>query len=68
MFVTRTVTRCAITGTINTNNLTDPGAGSSSITASPNGATSLFVRTATPSTSTDARVDDDRPFSIAVLC
>lgn len=68
VFLTRNVTQCAVTGTVNTKDPSDPGTGSASITVSPNGASSLFVRMATPSKTTDQRVDDDRPFSVAVLC
>lgn len=53
-----------VVGTINTNDSTDPGPGSASILVGQVNATTLFVRTATPSSSFPANVDNSRPFSV----
>ncbi|GAA1632002.1 hypothetical protein GCM10009733_031100 [Nonomuraea maheshkhaliensis] len=62
------ITRCALTGTINTNGGNDPGPGSSSILVGAVGPRTLFVRTATPSAPHPRTVDDDRPFSLHIAC
>lgn len=54
-------------GTINADPPSDPGPGSSSITVSYINPTTLFVRTATPSSPNPQAVDDDRPFSILII-
>ncbi len=59
---------CALLGTINTNNGTDPGPGSSSILVGQVDGNTLFIRTATPSQPGSAAVDSDRPFSINIVC
>lgn len=62
------ISRCALTGTINTNGGSDPGPGSASILVGAVGARTLFVRTATPSGPSPRSVDDDRPFSLLIAC
>ncbi|MFJ7588683.1 hypothetical protein ACIQZO_15140 [Streptomyces sp. NPDC097617] len=59
---------CALLGTINTNGGSDPGPGSSSILVGKVNATTLFIRTATPSQPGSPAVDSDRPFSVTVVC
>ncbi|MER6255691.1 hypothetical protein ABT224_30495 [Streptomyces sp. NPDC001584] len=59
---------CALLGTINTNDGSDPGPGSSSILVGKVGSNTLFIRTATPSAGGTAAVDSDRPFSITIVC
>ncbi|MBT2386363.1 hypothetical protein [Streptomyces sp. ISL-11] len=56
---------CALTGTLNTNGGSDPGPGTSSILVGAVSSSTLFVRTATPSSQS---VDDDRPFSLVIAC
>jgi hypothetical protein len=60
--------RCALTGSLNSIGGSDPGPGSSSILVAEVNAHLLFVRTATPSSSGNAVVDDDRPFSVLIVC
>lgn len=62
------ISRCALLGTINKNDFNDPGPGSSSILVGQGGPREVFVRTATPSTPGSRAVDDDRPFSITIVC
>ncbi|GAA0399436.1 hypothetical protein [Streptomyces luteireticuli] len=54
---------CALTGTLNTKGGQDPGPGNSSVLVGEVYSNTLFVRTATPSS-----VDDDRPFSLVIVC
>jgi hypothetical protein len=63
----RDISNCALIGTVNSSGGPDVGPGSSSILVAPVDADTLFVRTATPSASSPAHVDDDRPFSVAVF-
>lgn len=56
---------CALIGTLNGNNDGDPGPGSSSIMVNRANARQLFVRTSTPSMNS---VDDNRAFSVLVIC
>ncbi|MBC2874287.1 MULTISPECIES: hypothetical protein [Streptomyces] len=56
---------CALTGTVNNANFTDPGPGTSSILVGLVSSNRIFVRTATPSSGS---VDDDRPFSVVIAC
>ncbi|MEU9718964.1 hypothetical protein [Streptomyces sp. NPDC047976] len=62
------VAGCALLGTVNTNGGGDPGLGSASILVGISNATTVYVRTATPSASGSATVDSDRPFSITIVC
>ncbi|MEV5500206.1 hypothetical protein AB0M50_32875 [Nonomuraea fuscirosea] len=62
------ITRCALTGTINTDGGEDPGPGSASILIGAVSPRTLFVRTATPSGPHPRTVDDDRPFSVHISC
>ncbi|UBU11491.1 hypothetical protein [Nonomuraea gerenzanensis] len=62
------ISRCALTGTINTNGGSDPGPGSASILVGAVDGRTLFVRTATPSGPSPRSVDDDRPFSLLLAC
>ncbi|GAA3586059.1 hypothetical protein GCM10022419_080210 [Nonomuraea rosea] len=62
------ISRCALTGAINTNGGSDPGPGSASILVGAVDARTLFVRTATPSGPSPRSVDDDRPFSLLIAC
>jgi hypothetical protein len=66
------VNTCGYLATVNTTDFADPGPGSASILASASGLNSVFVRTATPTTipvtAGSTTVDDDRPFTITVLC
>ncbi|MFH7597618.1 hypothetical protein WDV06_21305 [Streptomyces racemochromogenes] len=62
------ITYCALLGTVNKNNFDDPGPGSSSILVGQAGPTTIFIRTATPSSGGSRAVDDDRPFSVSVVC
>ncbi|MFD8146963.1 hypothetical protein [Streptomyces sp. NPDC059708] len=59
---------CALLGTINTNDVNDPGPGSSSILVGKAGTHRIYIRTATPSSPGSASVDSDRPYSVAVIC
>jgi hypothetical protein len=61
------ITGASIIGTINSTGGKDPGPGSASILVGAVDAHTLFVRTATPSGSSPATVDDSRPFSVAVF-
>ncbi|MEV0309839.1 hypothetical protein [Nonomuraea fuscirosea] len=60
------VTRCALTGMINTDGGDNPGPGSASILVGAVSPRTLFVRTATPSGPHPRTVDDDRPFSVRI--
>ncbi|MCJ0870478.1 hypothetical protein [Streptomyces sp. AP-93] len=62
------LSNCALLGTINTNDVNDPGPGSSSILVGKVGAHTLYIRTATPSAGGTAAVDSDRPFSVTIIC
>ncbi|MFC4052248.1 hypothetical protein ACFOY4_21405 [Actinomadura syzygii] len=63
------ISRCALTGTVNTEGGTDPGPGSASILVGAINGRELYVRTATPSAPGNPKiVDDDRPFSVTVIC
>ncbi|MEV1247033.1 hypothetical protein ACIBO2_08780 [Nonomuraea sp. NPDC050022] len=62
------ISRCALTGTINTSGGNDPGPGSASILVGAVNGRTLFVRTATPSAQHPMNVDDDRPFSLVISC
>lgn len=62
------ISRCALTGTINTSGGNDPGPGSASILVGAVNGSTLFVRTATPSAQNPMTVDDDRPFSLVISC
>jgi hypothetical protein len=62
------ISNCALTGTINTSGGSDPGPGSASILVGAVNGRTLFVRTATPSAPSPMSVDDDRPFSLAIVC
>ncbi|WP_157549318.1 hypothetical protein [Nonomuraea candida] len=62
------ISRCALTGTVNTNGGGDPGPGSASILVGAVDGRTLFVRTATPSGPSPRSVDDDRPFSLLIAC
>ncbi|GAA0292062.1 hypothetical protein GCM10010302_33330 [Streptomyces polychromogenes] len=59
---------CALLGTVNKNDFSDPGPGSSSILVGQAGSRRIFIRTATPSAGGSRAVDDDRPFSVSVVC
>ncbi|WP_371615038.1 hypothetical protein [Streptomyces sp. NBC_00454] len=59
---------CALLGTVNTENPSDPGAGSSSITVGESGPYRIYIRTATPSAGGSAAVDSDRSYSVSVVC
>jgi len=64
----RDISGCALIGTVNSLDAnTDVGPGNSSILVAPVDGTTLFIRTATPSAESPKHVDDDRPFSVAVL-
>ncbi|AHH96658.1 hypothetical protein GCM10010174_40100 [Kutzneria viridogrisea] len=62
------ISNCALNGTLNTNGGSDPGPGSSSILVGAVSGNTLFVRTATPSSTSPYTVDDDRPFSLSITC
>jgi len=62
------ISKCALTGTVNTIGGTDPGPGSGSILVGDVNSTTLFIRTATPSATFPKTVDDDRAFSVAFFC
>ncbi|GGR08198.1 hypothetical protein [Kitasatospora griseola] len=62
------VNACGLIGTVNSNGSSDPGPGSASIMVTWTDAMHLFVRTATPSSSGSQTVDDDRPFTVMVVC
>jgi hypothetical protein len=68
LFTSGDITNCALSGTVNTNGGSDPGPGSASILVGAVNANTLFVRTATPSSTSPATVDDDRPFSVSITC
>jgi hypothetical protein len=68
LIFSHSLSSCALTGTVNTSGGSDPGPGSASILLGEVSSTELFVRTATPSGSGAATVDDDRPFSVLVIC
>lgn len=59
---------CALLGTINTDNFSDPGPGSSSILVGQAGPNRIYIRTATPSAGGTAAVDSDRPYSVSIVC
>lgn len=59
---------CALLGTVNTNDVSDPGVGSASIIVGKAGPRRIYIRTATPSAPGSAAVDSDRPYSVAVVC
>ncbi|MCX4777246.1 hypothetical protein [Streptomyces sp. NBC_01264] len=59
---------CALLGTVNTNGGNDPGPGSSSVLVGQVNGNTLFIRTATPSSTGNATVDSDRPFSVTIVC
>jgi len=68
LFTSGDITNCALNGTVNTNGGSDPGPGSASILVGAVNANTLFVRTATPSSTSPSTVDDDRPFSLSITC
>lgn len=61
------ISGAALIGTIDTGGGSDPGPGSASILVGAENATTVFVRTATPSAGSPNNVDDDRPFSVVFV-
>jgi hypothetical protein len=68
VFTSANISNCALHGTLNTQGGGDPGPGSSSILVGAVNSTTLFVRTATPSSPSPFSVDQDRPFSLLITC
>ncbi|MEU5974932.1 hypothetical protein [Streptomyces sp. NPDC047315] len=56
---------CGLIGTLNGDQDADPGPGTSSVFVNRGGPNEIFVRTATPSAGS---VDDNRAFSVMVVC
>jgi hypothetical protein len=61
------VANCALTGTVNGNDQNDAGSGSQSIFLNEVQG-SVFVRTSTPGAPGSRSVDDDRAFSVVIVC